>query len=198
MIKFINENNSEPFLKLKKTYLKAIDSNQQEVQALLVASYSKDLGYVDARFVNLKIIDDEKFIFFSNYNSPKSNQFMLHPQISTILYWSSINTQIRMKAYIERTSSRFSDAYFRERSKEKNALAISSNQSKEINSYSDVKKNYHKVLNNSNLNIRPEYWGGFEFIPFYIEFWQGHESRINKREVFEKDNKDWIKKYLQP
>ena len=198
MIKFINENTSEPFLKLKKTYLKAIDNNQQEVQALLVASYSKDLEHVDARFVNLKIIDDEKFIFFSNYNSPKSNQFMLHPQISTILYWSSINTQIRMKAYIQRTSSRFSDTYFRERSKEKNALAISSNQSKEINSYDDVKKNYQNVLNNSNLNIRPKYWGGFEFIPFYIEFWEGHESRINKREVFEKDNKDWIKKYLQP
>ena len=123
---------------------------------------------------------------------------MLHPQISTILYWSSINTQIRMKAYIQRTSSRFSDTYFRERSKEKNALAISSNQSKEINSYDDVKKNYQNVLNNSNLNIRPKYWGGFEFIPFYIEFWEGHESRINKREVFEKDNKDWIKKYLQP
>ena len=45
---------------------------------------------------------------------------------------------------------------------------------------------------------RPSYWGGFSFIPFYFEFWQGQEFRLNKREVYEEINGDWIKYTLQP
>ena len=45
---------------------------------------------------------------------------------------------------------------------------------------------------------RPSYWGGFSFIPFYFEFWQGQEFRLNKREVYEEISGDWIKYTLQP
>jgi len=44
----------------------------------------------------------------------------------------------------------------------------------------------------------PEYWGGFSFIPYYFEFWVGHESRINKREVFDKTEGIWKHSFLQP
>jgi len=50
---------------------------------------------------------------------------------------------------------------FLNRSEEKNALAISSNQSKPIDSYSQVKENYNKSLENDDLKKCPEYWGGF-------------------------------------
>ena len=32
---------------------------------------------------------------------------------------------------------------------------------------------------------RPDFWGGFSFVPYYFEFWQGHKNRLNKRHVFE-------------
>ena len=39
---------------------------------------------------------------FSNYKGPKSNQFKDHNQISVIIYWESIDLQIRMKAKIKK------------------------------------------------------------------------------------------------
>ena len=52
--------------------------------------------------------------------------------------------------------------------------------------YDQVKENYHRSLERDDLKKCPEYWGGFSFTPYYFEFWEGHKSRINKREVFEK------------
>ncbi len=198
MITFKNDNPSEPFVKLKKAYKFALENKQSEIQAILIASYSKEYEYVDARYVNLKIIDNDNFIFFSNYNSPKSKQFKSHDQISAVLYWQSINTQIRMKANISKTSKSFSDQYFAKRAKEKNALAISSDQSRKIKDYKKVKQNFYDALKNSILNERPEYWGGYRFKPYYFEFWEGHEMRLNKRVSYERDNENWIKSCLQP
>tara|TARA_B100001769_G_C21996397_1_gene535498 strand:- start:227 stop:823 length:597 start_codon:yes stop_codon:yes gene_type:complete len=198
MIKFVNNNISEPYLRLERAYNVALEHNQLEIQALLIGSYSPDLHEVDARYVNLKMIDDEKFIFFSNYNSPKAQQFSKNNQIIAVIYWPTTNTQIRMKAKIRKTSKEFSDQYFKKRTKEKNALAISSNQSEEINDYGDVINNYEKVFSNEDMTCRPNYWGGYYFIPYYFEFWQGDTNRLNKRVSFNKKGDEWIKSYLQP
>ena len=77
-------------------------------------------------------------------------------------------------------------------------MAISSNQSKPISSYEKVSENYNKSLNNDNLKDCPEYWGGYSFVPYYFEFWEGHESRLNKREVYEIKNNEWDYFILQP
>ena len=99
---------------------------------LCISSYSKNLEEVNARFVNLKFVEDKHFIFFSNYESPKSRDFESHTQITALFYWSSIDTQIRMKANIEKTSNDYNQEYFRPRDIHKNALAISSKQSKKL------------------------------------------------------------------
>ena len=103
-----------------------------------------------------------------------------------------------MKAKIKQTSKKSNMEYFAKRDIRKNALAISSNQSNKIASYEDVSKNYEKSLKKDNLEKCPEYWGGYSFIPYYFEFWEGHESRLNKREVYEKKNDKWDRFILQP
>ena len=35
-----------------------------------------------------------------------------------------------------------------------------------------------------NLFDRPSNWGGYSFKPYYFEFWEGHKSRLNKRNVY--------------
>jgi pyridoxine/pyridoxamine 5'-phosphate oxidase len=103
-----------------------------------------------------------------------------------------------MKAKIKKTSNVFNQKYFFDRSEEKNALAISSNQSKPINSYTQVKENYNKSLKNDNLKKCPEFWGGYSFTPYYFEFWEGHELRLNKREAYKKSDDSWEHLILQP
>ena len=87
MINFININNDEPYLKLKNFYDQAIGAKQQNIEAISVSSYSRDLQEVSSRFVNLKLIDNNKFIFFSNYNSPKSKDFLEHKQVSILIFY---------------------------------------------------------------------------------------------------------------
>ena len=198
MIKFINLINKEPYLVFQKKYLKACKANQENIEAIAISSFNKELKEVDSRYVNLKFIINNDFIFFSNYNSPKSVDFNSHSQIGALIYWPTINTQIRMKAHIKKTSQKFNQEYFFNRSKEKNALAISSMQSEKIASYEEVYKNYEITQKKIDLSICPDYWGGFAFIPYFFEFWEGHESRINKRLVYKKINQKWKKEIIQP
>jgi pyridoxamine 5'-phosphate oxidase len=198
MIKFINLNQDYPYLNFKKKYEEAIIKKQKNIEAISISSYSKKFNEVNSRYVNLKFVDNKEFIFFSNYNSSKSLEFIDHKQITALIYWNSINTQIRLKATIEKKSTKYNKSYFSKRSEKKNALAISSDQSKPIDSFENVIEKYNKSLKNDDLKKCPEYWGGFSFIPYYFEFWEGHKTRINKREVFDKTDGVWEQSFLQP
>ena len=197
MIQFDNLSHESPYLVFKKKYEDSLNANQKNIEAISIASYSTSKKEVNARYVNLKIVEDKKFIFFSNYNSPKSQEFSTHNQIMASIYWSTTNTQIRMKAYIEKTSKEFNNAYFAKRDKRKNALAICSEQSAPIASYEALQKNYELALQNNNLSKCPDYWGGYAFTSFYFEFWEGHDSRLNKRETYKLQNNEWVRGFLQ-
>ncbi|MDA7821866.1 pyridoxamine 5'-phosphate oxidase family protein [Gammaproteobacteria bacterium] len=198
MIEFSNLHQEIPYLLFKAKYDEAVDAGQKGIEAISISSYNKEISEVDSRYVNLKFISNDEFIFFSNYDSPKASSFNSHNQIAALLYWPSINVQIRMRAKIKRTTDEYNQNYFFNRSEEKNALAISSNQSKPIDSYDQVKENYNKSLKNDDLKKCPEFWGGYSFTPYYFEFWEGHESRLNKREAYEKSDDSWKHLILQP
>ena len=199
MINFLNLSPEKPYIIFQSLYQKAIDNGQKGIEAISVSSYNQPLKEVEARYVNLKYIDNNEWIFFSNYLSPKANQFESHNQVSVLIYWASINTQIRMKAKIFKTSSEFSDEHFQGRTKEKNALAISSNQSQVIDSFDEVTKNFHETLQiMTSETPRPDFWGGYSFTPYYFEFWQGHENRLNKRHIFKRQDDEWTEQLLQP
>jgi pyridoxamine 5'-phosphate oxidase len=180
-------------------YYKAIKNNQKSIEAITISSFDHDSKEVESRMVNLKYILDNEWIFFSNYKSLKAKNFNSHNQISALFFWESINIQIRIKARIFKTKSELSNKHYKSRIVEKNALAISSMQSQKTDSYEAVTKSYNDVLKNSSkTKKRPAYWGGFSFIPYYFEFWEGHESRLNKREVYEMKSNVWKHSFLQP
>ena len=198
MIKFNNLNQEIPYQLLKKKYDEAIDTGQKGIEAISISSFNKEINEVGSRYVNLKFIMNDELIFFSNYESPKAAAFNSHNQIAALIYWSSINVQIRMKAKIKKTSDEFNQKYFFNRSEEKNALAISSNQSKIIDSFDAVQVNFKKSLRNDNLKECPKYWGGYSFKPYEIEFWEGNEFRLNKRNLYTKDNTIWNHFIIEP
>ena len=198
MIHFNNINKDKPYILFQEKYYEALNEGQKNIEAISISSYQRKNNEVDSRYVNLKFVTCGEFIFFSNYNSPKASSFNSHNQIAALIYWPSINVQIRIKANIKKTSKEYNQAYFFDRSEEKNALAISSHQSKPIRSYDKVKENYNKSLKNSDLKKCPDFWGGYSFTPYYFEFWQGHELRINKRVAYEKSNESWKLHILQP
>ena len=102
MIEFKNILNDLPYLKFKELYDLALESRQTHIEAIAISSYGLKNNDIDSRFVNLKYIIEDKWIFFSNYNSPKAIQFNSHDQISALFFWPTINIQIRMKAKIKK------------------------------------------------------------------------------------------------
>tara|TARA_A100001011_G_scaffold290665_1_gene302143 strand:- start:457 stop:1056 length:600 start_codon:yes stop_codon:yes gene_type:complete len=188
-----------PYLKFYAFYGEALTKNQSNPEAMVISSYDGSSNQVDSRFVNLKYIIDEEWIFFSNYNSPKAIQFNSHDQISVLFYWNALNLQIRMQSKIMRIKPELSDKHFASRSKEKNLLAIISDQSSEIESYDELVKKYSDYENSTQSIInRPSYWGGFSFQPYSFEFWTGQKFRLNFRESYYKENNEWKKRILQP
>lgn len=198
MIQFDNLNQSKPYQLFREKYNEALNKRQRGIEAISISSYNMDKNEVDSRYVNIKFVIDDRFIFFSNYNSPKSSAFNSFDQIAALFYWPSINIQIRMKAKVKKTSKEFNQKYFHDRSVEKNALAISSNQSKPISSYKKVVENYDRSLNNDDLKKCPKYWGGFSFVPYEIEFWEGSEFRLNRRNLYLKEVNIWNHIILEP
>jgi pyridoxamine 5'-phosphate oxidase len=198
MINFKQISQETPYLILKNKYAAAVNANQKNIEAISISSYSKKLNEVNARFVNLKFVDNDEFIFFSNYESSKSQDFNNHNQITALIYWNAINVQIRIKASIKKTTREFNKEYFLKRSYKKNALAISSNQSKPIDSFQSVMDNYNRIIESADLKECPVFWGGYSFTPYYFEFWEGHNSRLNKRDVYKKNGISWDHATLQP
>tara|TARA_B110000003_G_scaffold258915_1_gene278471 strand:+ start:89 stop:688 length:600 start_codon:yes stop_codon:yes gene_type:complete len=199
VINITNTPNSIPYNLFCKYYDLALKNKQNAIESIVVSSFDNTLNEVDSRYVNLKYVVRDEWIFFSNYKSKKAKNFEGHDQVSILIYWDSLNLQIRMNGKIKKTKTSFSDMHFNGRSKYKNALAISSMQSSEINSFEDVKRNYLSVLENINQDTsRPDYWGGYSFYPTYFEYWKGDENRLNKRDVYEKYNNEWKHKTLQP
>jgi pyridoxamine 5'-phosphate oxidase len=198
MIEFKKINKAKPYILLNKLYQEACNNHDPLIDVIAISSFNKNEEEVHTRFVNLKYIINEEWIFFSNYESNKAHQFNDNNNIAATIYWKSIDVQIRIQAKIFKSAKAISDNHFKSRSNAKNALAISSSQSRPIGSYDDVVKNYKNILNNEKSLIRPDYWGGFSFFPYSFEFWTGHSSRVNKREVYKYEGKSWKESVLQP
>ena len=92
MIEINNISKALPYKYFKQYFDKAISNNQENLEAVSISSLDLNSMEVESRFVNLKYINHDKWIFFTNYNSPKSKAFDTHDQVSALFYWNKINT----------------------------------------------------------------------------------------------------------
>lgn len=198
MIKFIDRSNEEPLSRFYDSYIFARDKKDLSSDVAIISSFSKKNNEVNSRCVNIKFIINDEFIFFSNYKSTKSFEFNEHNQVAAVFNWRNINYQVRIKGIVSRMPSSFNKDYFLTRDKDKNALSISSNQSMIISSFDDVKYKYENTKLQKDLSNCPDYWGGFSIKAYEIEHWEGHEYRLNKRELYRNENNEWKKFILEP
>lgn len=80
--------------------------------------------------------------------------------------------------------------YFQSRPKRSQLAAAISDQSKPIASRDELIARYNKLEEehaNDTFLSKPEYWGGIKVIPKVFEFWQGQNSRLHDRIIFQSD-----------
>lgn len=177
----------------------AFNAEVFEPNAMTLAT-STFQGRPSARTVLLKNIQEDGFIFFSNYESKKGVQLLQNPYASMVFYWPELERQIRIEGKVIRSSDELSDQYFKTRPKGSKLGAWASPQSQVIPNrrYLDsLKSDFREEFENRTI-IRPENWGGYILQPTIIEFWQGRRSRLHDRIEYVYENEEWIIQRLAP
>lgn len=177
--------NKDPLVQFDKWLKEAFEANCLEPTAMMISTVSK-LNTPSSRVVLLKGVEDECFVFYTNYQSRKGSQLSENPSISALFFWTELERQIIIEGTVKKLSSAQSDAYFNTRPWKSRIGAIISPQSQPIESRNTIKKAFViEAAKHINDSIpRPAHWGGYKIIPTRIEFWQGRENRLHDRVLF--------------
>jgi pyridoxamine 5'-phosphate oxidase len=158
-------------------------------------------GRPSARMVLLKQVDDEGFVFFTNYHSPKAVQLESNPYAALVFYWSPLDRQVRVEGKVERTSAEESELYFQTRPRESQIGAWASPQSSVIPSREVLEQRAQELeeyYRDREIEC-PGHWGGYRLRPDKIEFWKSRPGRLHDRILYElMSDGTWAIKRLAP
>lgn len=176
----------------------AISGQVLEPTAMHLATVDSS-GRPSARIVLLKGLEQEQFVFYSNYLSRKGIQLKAQPYASLTFFWPELERQVRIEGKVERISGERSDHYFNSRPLASRIGAWASPQSEVIRSKAELLKRAAEYGLKFALHVpRPEHWGGYALTPDRLEFWQGRPSRLHDRVLYQLMSGQWQKERLAP
>jgi len=193
-----SELDNDPFKQFSLWFTQAIKSGILEPSAMSLATADeKEIGI---RTVLLKHFDDKGFVFFTNYGSKKSQQIKVKPQAALLFPWLNLERQVKIIGNVEKISTLESIEYFASRPKDSQLGAWASQQSVTISSRSLLISQFESMKNKFSKGEvpLPDFWGGYRVIPDSIEFWQGRESRLHDRFIYQRSDNSWSISRLSP
>ncbi len=170
---------AEPNDQFRRWFDLAIATGMDMPNAMTLATVDAH-GAPHARIVLLKELDDEGFVFFTNYQSRKGEELDGNPKAELMFWWSEQARQIRIQGVVHKVSAEASDAYFASRPRESNLAAMASDQSRTLESREVLETRMREMDTGGEL-VRPNHWGGYRLVPTRFEFWQGRPDRTHDR-----------------
>jgi len=189
----------DPIVQFDSWFRETLAADLHEPNAMIVATATQD-GKPSARTVLLKGFDERGFVFYTNYEGRKAGELEANPACALLFYWGELERQVRIEGRASRISDEESDTYFAGRPRGSRIGAWASEQSRPVENRS--------VLEERTLALeaeyeggevpRPPFWGGYRVEPEVVEFWQGRESRLHDRLVYQRSGDGWRIERLQP
>ena len=190
----------DPIL-LFKNWLSEAEKNEiRDPNAMQLATVSKN-GMPSVRTVLLKDIIDTSFVFYTNYESRKSNEINETAKGAICFYWKSLNRQVRLTGSVNKVSDQVSDKYYQSRSRGSRIGAWASKQSRELESREVLMEKVKLLESKYDEDIpRPTFWGGFALKPHEFEFWEDGDFRLHDRFVLKPTSlkNEWTAKRYYP
>jgi len=189
----------DPIKQFQLWFNDAIAAKLPLPEAMTLATATPD-GKPSARMVLLKQVDQDGFVFYTNYNSAKAEQLDANPYAALVFYWALLDRQVRVEGSVVKTSAQESGDYFRTRPRESQIGAWASEQSHAISSREvlEQRANELEALYRDREVERPEHWGGYRLRPERIEFWKSRIGRLHDRILYERDATGWSITRLAP
>ena len=190
----------EPFGLFARWMQEALKSEPCDADAAALATVDS-AGLPDVRIVLVKKFDERGFVFFTNSESAKGRELAGNPKAALVLYWKSLNRQVRVRGTVERISERESDDYFAHRPRGAQIGAWASQQSRPLESRSALEAAVARYEKQYAEKVpRPPYWVGYRIVPLAIEFWADRPFRLHDRLVFTRPapGKPWARERLYP
>ena len=158
-------------------------------------------GMPNARMVLLKEIEEDAFVFFTNYESAKGKELEQAGKAAFVMHWKSLRRQIRVRGFVSREEGPQADEYYKSRSLKSRLGAWASKQSQPLASRAALMAEVAIVTAMKGPDPeRPPFWGGFRIVPIEIEFWADGAFRLHDRFVWRRENagKNWSVQRLNP
>ncbi len=190
---------ADPIRFFERWFDEAVHAEVREPNAMTLATLGAD-GQPAARIVLLKGVDEDGFVFFTNYESRKARELEAHPRAALVFWWEGLERQVRVEGTVERVDAAASDAYFASRPRGSRLGAWASDQSRPIPDRSVLERRLADVdaAYPGDTVPRPPHWGGFRLTPTLFEFWQGRASRLHDRLEYRPGPDGWAIRRLAP
>lgn len=189
----------DPIKQFQLWFNDAIEAKLPLPEAMTLATATPD-GRPSARMVLLKQVDQDGFVFFTNYRSVKAGQLDANPFAALVFYWSRLDRQVRVEGSVIRTSAEESREYFSTRPRESQIGAWASPQSEAIAGREVLEQRARELeeLYSDRAVDCPEHWGGYRLRPERIEFWKSRVGRLHDRILYRREGDVWTITRLAP
>ena len=175
---------------------------QNDPNAICVSSVDTE-GMPNGRYVLLKDVSENGFLFYTNLKSQKGKE-LFGSKKGALTWWSRAqNKSVRVQGSVKQVSDEVANNYWSTRKEDAKISAILSKQSEEATSRDQLEEEFTKLkVEYAGKEIpRPDHWSGVIISPQKIEFWEAtdeYTSRLHNRFVFELQNDQWVTKRLYP
>jgi pyridoxamine 5'-phosphate oxidase len=191
---------SDPLLLFRAWWETSRTASLSKHPSAVCVSTVDEHGVPQGRFVELKELSDQGFVFGTHLDSPKSQALAANPHVGLTFWWDHVERQIRVVGLAERLSDAAADALFAARPREAQITSWGSQQSAPLldstafeQRLADTRRRF------ADVDVpRPHHWGAYCVVPARIEFLEFRASRIHIRTLFERDPMGWRRSLLQP